>query len=85
MAADLRATFHEELEHIRTGVARMSAGVTELVPRATEILLEADLEGAEYLILGDDEFDKRTEIIGVKVELHGADPCWQSSAITGTD
>jgi phosphate transport system protein len=38
----------------------MSAGVTELVPRATEILLTGDLEGAEYLILGDDEYDKRS-------------------------
>ena len=33
---------------IQTGIARMSAGVTELVPRATEILLTMDLEGAEY-------------------------------------
>ena len=35
----------------------MAAGVTELVPRATEILLDQDLEGAEYMILGDDEYD----------------------------
>ena len=31
--------------------------MTELVPRVTEILLDSDLEGAEYVILGDDEYD----------------------------
>ena len=37
----------------------MSAGVTELVPRATDVLLSMDLEAAEYMILGDDEYDAR--------------------------
>lgn len=59
-AGDLRSNFHEDLGAIRTGIARLSAGVTELVPRATEILLDADLEGAEYLILGDDEYDAKS-------------------------
>jgi len=58
--SDLRSGFHEELAEVRTGVARLSAGVTELVPRATEILLGADLEGAEYLILGDEEYDAKS-------------------------
>ena len=57
MAQELRLEFHEELEQIHTGIARMSAGVTELVPRATEILLSGDLEGAENLITGDLEYD----------------------------
>jgi phosphate transport system protein len=30
------------------------------VPRATDVLLDQDLEGAEYLIMGDDEIDART-------------------------
>jgi len=60
MSSDLRSGFHEELADVRTGVARLSAGVTELVPRATEILLGADLEGAEYLILGDEEYDAKS-------------------------
>ena len=38
----------------------MSAGVTELVPRATEVLLSMDLKAAEYIILGDDEYDRRS-------------------------
>ena len=56
---DLRSEFHQQLDEIRSGIARMSAGVTELVPRSTEILLTMDLEGAEYVILGDDDFDSR--------------------------
>ena len=59
MTHDLRATFHDQLDEIRLGIARMGAGVTELVPRVTEILLDADLEGAEYVILGDDEYDSQ--------------------------
>ena len=41
-------------------VARLAASVTELMPRVTEILLAQDLEGAEYVILGDDEIDARS-------------------------
>ena len=37
----------------------MAAAVTESIPRATEILLGQDLEGAEYMILADDEVDAR--------------------------
>ena len=36
-----------------------SASVTDSIPRATAILLDQDLEGAEYVILGDDEIDAR--------------------------
>lgn len=57
---ELRSAFHQELDEIQLGIARMSAGVTELVPRATDILLTGDLEGAEYLILGDDDYDRRS-------------------------
>jgi phosphate transport system protein len=60
MTHDLRSNFHEQLEEIRTGIARLGAGVTELVPRVTEILLDGDLEGAEYVILGDDEYDAKS-------------------------
>ena len=63
MTEELRAEFHDQLGQIRDGIARLSAGVTELVPRATEILLSGDLEGAEYLVLGDDEYDRRSREI----------------------
>jgi len=57
---ELRSEFHQELDDIQIGIARLSAGVTELVPRATEILLGMDLEGAEYMILGDEEYDRKS-------------------------
>ena len=60
MTSDLRQNFHQELDEIRQAVARLAASVTELVPRVTEILLAQDLEGAEYVILGDDEIDSRS-------------------------
>lgn len=60
MAGNLRSEFHLQLDEIQTGIARMSAGVTELIPRATEVLLSMDLEAAEYMILGDDEYDRRS-------------------------
>ncbi|MFK8025350.1 MAG: phosphate signaling complex protein PhoU [Ilumatobacter sp.] len=60
MSGQLRSNFHEQLDEVRNGIARLGAGVTELVPRATEILLDADLEGAEYVILGDDEYDAKS-------------------------
>ena len=56
---DLRSGFHHELDDIRESIAMLSAGVTEAVPRATEILLTQDLEGAEYMVLGDDEVDSK--------------------------
>jgi len=60
MTEELRAAFHIRLDGIREGIARLAAGVTELVPRATEILLTGDLEAAEYLLLGDEEYDRRS-------------------------
>jgi phosphate transport system protein len=60
MVGDLRSEFHQQLDEIQNGIARMSAGVTELVPRSTEVLLSMDLEAAEYIILGDDEYDARS-------------------------
>ncbi len=60
MTAELRSGFHSQLDEIRDGIAMLAAGVTELVPRATEVLLDGDLESAEYLILGDSEYDARS-------------------------
>jgi phosphate transport system protein len=57
---DLRSSFHKELDSIRESIAMLAANVTESIPRATQILLTQDLEGAEYMILGDDEVDSRS-------------------------
>lgn len=57
---DLRSNFHNRLDGIRESIAKLSAAVTESIPRATEILLSQDLEGAEYMINSDDEVDARS-------------------------
>jgi len=57
---DVRARFHSELDGIRDAIAKLCAGVTEAVPRATEILLGMDLEAAEYMIRADDEVDAKS-------------------------
>ena len=55
----LRTEFHGQLDQMRDEIAAMAAAVTESIPRATEILLGQDLEGAEYMILADDAVDAR--------------------------
>lgn len=60
MTEPLRTQFHNDLDEVRQGVARLSASVTEMIPRVTDVLLDQDLEGAEYTILGDDEIDARS-------------------------
>jgi len=57
---ELRSQFHQELDEIQSSIASLSAGVTELIPRATDVLLSMDLEAAEYIILGDDDYDQRS-------------------------
>ncbi len=59
-ATELRKNYHQELDKVRNELVRLAASVTESIPRATQILLDQDLEGAEYVILGDDEIDART-------------------------
>lgn len=56
---DLRHEFHSDLEGVRSEIARLGASVVELIPRVTGILLQQDLEGAEYVLRGDDEIDAR--------------------------
>lgn len=60
---DLRHEFHHELDDLRNGVARLGATVVELIPRVTDILLEQDLEGAEYVLRGDADIDVRATAI----------------------
>jgi phosphate transport system protein len=56
---DLRTDFHQQLDDVRTEIARLGSTVVELIPRVTDILLQQDLEGAEYVLRGDDEIDAR--------------------------
>jgi phosphate transport system protein len=57
---ELRKGFHQDLATARDELVRLAATVTELIPRATAVLLDGDLEGADYLIRGDDEIDLRS-------------------------
>ena len=53
MPDDLRRSFHQQLDEIRDGHHACSPRrVTETIPRATQVLLDGDLEGADYLING---------------------------------
>jgi phosphate transport system protein len=57
---DLRKEFHQRLDEIREGITSLAASVTETIPRATQVLLDGDLEGADYLINADDEIDTKS-------------------------
>lgn len=57
---DVRPVFHQHLDELRQSVVRLSAAVTELIPRATDVLLDLDLEGADYLIKGDRDIDAKS-------------------------
>lgn len=54
---ELRGGFHNELDEIRNAIVTLAAHVTEAIPRATEALLENDLELAQEVIEGDDVLD----------------------------
>ncbi len=60
---ELRTSFHSQLDDLRDRIASLAALVTENIPRATEILLSQDLEGAEYVIRADDEMDSRALLL----------------------
>jgi phosphate transport system protein len=57
---ELRKSFHNDLEDVRSELVHLAAFVTESIPRATNVLLTGDLEGADYIIQGDDEIDARS-------------------------
>jgi phosphate transport system protein len=57
---EMRKQFHEELDELQTLIVRAAAMVTEGIPRATEVLLDNDLNGAQALIERDDDLDYLT-------------------------
>jgi phosphate transport system protein len=54
---EMRKLFHEELTELQQSVVRAAAMVVEGIPRATEVLLQNDLDRAQALIEADDELD----------------------------
>lgn len=70
---ELRKGFHHELDVARKDLARLAAAVIEAIPRATNILLNGDLDGANALIGDDDRID------ALSVELE--ERCYQLLAL----
>ena len=60
MTGELRKNFHHDLEQVHHDLVRLSGTVTELIARTTSVLLRSDLEGADYVVAGDDEIDARS-------------------------
>jgi len=58
--AELRPTFHQQLEDLQRDLCRMAARVTDSITRGTEALLVLDLGEAQALIDDDDEIDRVT-------------------------
>lgn len=71
--ADFRNSFHRDLEDVRREVAELGRSTAEAVARATAVVLDNDLEAAQYLIQFDDEVDARS--------LAVEDTCYQMLAL----
>jgi len=54
---ELRGNFHEELDGVRDLIVTLAAHVTEAIPRATEALIDNNLELAQQVISHDVELD----------------------------
>ena len=70
---NVRKSFQQTLEEIRTDMVQIAAMVTEGIPRATEALLSGDLHDAQDIIEGDDPLDARS------IELE--ERCYQQLAL----
>jgi phosphate transport system protein len=60
MTVETRQTFHSQLDTVREEIIALAAAVAEVIPRGTAVLLDGDLEGAEYLIRADDAIDAQS-------------------------
>ena len=56
----MNRTAQEKLDDLRDETLALGAMLVESIPRSTKVLLDQDMEGAEYQILADDEYDART-------------------------
>lgn len=57
MTDDVRRTFHQELDAIRADLVRLAAMAGEMITRATDALLDADMLMAQAIIDHDDDVD----------------------------
>ena len=70
---DVRRHYHDELDSVRDRLLQLGEQVIETIPRATEVLLESDLAGAQALIDHDDEIDAQA--------LEAEEQCYQLLAL----
>ncbi len=66
MSTEIRRQYHEELDDVRTSIARLGAMVIECIPMGTEALLSDDLGDAKAVIDGDDPIDA----LSIEIEEH---------------
>ena len=64
MQNELRGNFHEELNTVRDMIVTLAAHVTEAIPRATQALIDNNLELAQEVIKTDDQLD----LLSVQIE-----------------
>ena len=57
MPEEIRKSFHRDLDDVRADMVRMAAMATEMMTRATDALLEADMVMAQDIIDHDDDID----------------------------
>jgi phosphate transport system protein len=57
MAEETRRPFHAQLDDVKSSVVELGVLVLDRIPRATRILLDFDLQGAQTLIDEDDQLD----------------------------
>ncbi len=61
---ELRGNFHEELGAVRDLIVTLAAHVTEAIPRATQALIDNDLELAQKVI----QHDVQLDLLSVQIE-----------------
>ena len=57
---EIRKSFHQQLDDIKQDVIELAAMVVESIPRATQALLDADLNAAQSVIDYDDVLDAKS-------------------------
>jgi phosphate transport system protein len=60
MPSEIRKSFHQQLDEVRQDVIQLAAMVVEIIPRATQALLDADLVAAQAVIDNDDNLDVKS-------------------------
>ena len=68
MASDIRRGFHNDLDEVRDDIVRLASMVTEALGKATQALLEGDLQTANELIQADDVTDTLAQGAGLTIK-----------------